>query len=533
MKTPINTSSSSFVFPSHWTVFGPVSWDCPEPEFSGLQAVPAELTIGGRSLSARTAAFDVEHRLDLGALLGGAGEGKTAYALASVESAGDAEVTFGAGADWWMKWWVNGEAVCDTTEVGNWVAPSPLNRRFAARLRPGRNLVAVKVVSGGGGFALAACGPRELRTLDAQREAKRDAMLARGISFLFESGRNGYFACRIPSLLATKAGTLLAFCEGRLHSGDDHGAIHLLLRRSEDGGRTWSRPQIIWEDGLNTCGNPCPVQDQTTGTIWLAANWNRAGRHSEEYFDAYDTRYVRLLASNDDGRTWLAPRDITPAVKRPNWGWYGMGPGIGIQLRTGPHRGRLVIPCNHTEFEPRPIRMYSHVIYSNDHGRNWQLGGNSPLDGMDESQVAELSGGRLMLNMRCAGSAPDCRGIAISADGGLTWDAMRRDDALVEPAGGCQGSILRLPDGRLLFSNPASRKRERLTVRMSGDEGVSWTETAVLHAGPSGYSSLCALPDGRIACLFECGITHPYETLAFTTFPLEGSPEPCPAARGA
>ncbi len=512
-------------FPREWAAFGPVGRDSPEPDFVGMREVPAELIIAGQRLPACRAAFDAEHRLDLGALLGGAAEGKTAYALATVDSAADAEVTFGAGADWWMKWRVNGEVVCDTTEIGNWVVPSPVTRRFRARLKPDRNLIAVKVVSGGGGFVLAACGPCELRTLDAQREAQRDAMRAQGISFLFESGRDGYFACRIPSLLATRAGTLLAFCEGRVNDGYDQSAIHLLLRRSEDGGHTWSRPQIVWEDGGNTCGNPCPVQDADTGTIWLAANWNRAGRHSEEYFGAYDTRYVRLLASDDDGRTWSAPRDITAAVKRSNWGWYAMGPGIGIQLRQGPHRGRLVIPCNHTEFEPRPIRMYSHVIYSDDHGRSWQLGGRSPQDGMNESQVAELRDGRLLLNMRHHGSAPDCRGVAISGDGGLTWNAMRRDDALVEPAGGCQGSLIRLPDGRLLFSNPASRRREHLTVRASDDDGASWAIIAVLHEGPAAYSSLAALPDGRAACLFESGISHPYETIAFATLSVDRARE--------
>ena len=520
MKNHLDMSSIDLVFPSVWTVFGPAKWSSPEPNFSDMRELPAELIIEGQNLTAQVAAFDAEHRLDLGALLGGAEEGKTAYVLAIVESAEDIEVTFGAGADWWMKWWVNGEVVCDTTEVGNWVAPSPMIRRITARLKPGRNLIAVKVVSGGVGFLLAACGPRELRTLGALREAKREAMRKRGISFLFESGRDGYFACLIPALLATKAGTLLAFCEGRVNDGYDQGSIHLLLRRSEDGGRTWSPAQIVWEDGKNTCGNPCPVQDADTGTIWLTANWNRAGRHSEEYFGAYDTRYVRLLASDDDGRTWSEPRDITPTVKHPNWGWYAMGPGIGIQLRQGAHRGRIVIPCNHTEFEPRPIRMFSHVIYSDDHGRTWHLGGSSPLGGFNESQIAELSGGRIMLNMRHDGPEPDCRGVAISEDGGLTWDADRRDTTLVEPAGGCQGSIIRLQDGRLLFSNPASRKRERLTVRVSSDEGVSWTETAVLHEGPAAYSCLASLPDGQIACLFECGITHPYETIAFTTLTL-------------
>jgi sialidase-1 len=510
-------SSIDFVFPTVWTVFGTVERNSPEPYLVGIRELPAELAIADERLTAQTAAFDAENRLNLGALLGGAEEGKTAYALAIVESAKDVEVTFGAGADWWMKWWVNGEVVCDTTEVGNWVVPSPLTRRFTVQLKPGRNLIAVKVVSGGVGFLLAACGPRELRTLDLQREAKRNAMRTRGLSFLFESGRDGYFTCRIPALLATKAGTLLAFCEGRLHSGDDHGSIHLLLRRSEDGGRTWSPAQIVWEDWKNTCGNPCPVQDADTGTIWLSVNWNRAGRHSEEYFGACDTRYVRLLSSDDDGRTWSEPLDITPAVKRPDWGWYAMGPGVGIQIQQGPQRGRLLIPCNHTEFEPLPIRMFSHVIYSDDHGHSWHLGGSSPMGGFDECQVTEISGGRLMLNMRHYGPAPDCRGVAISADGGMTWDAVRRDEALVEPAGGCQGSIIRLPDGRLLFSNPASRKRERLTVRVSSNYGVSWTETAVLHEGPAAYSCLASLPDGRIACLFECGIMHPYETIAFTT----------------
>lgn len=530
MKNHLDTSYIDLVFPTVWTVFGAVKRNSPEPDFHALRELPTELAIGGERLPARPAVFDAEHRLDLGTLLGGAEEGKTAYLLANCVADREMEAMLGAGADWWMKWWINGEVVCDTTETGNWVAPSPLTRRFTARLKPGPNLIAVKVVSGGGGFVLAACGPRELRTLDAQREAKRDAMRRRGISFLFESGRDGYFACRIPALLATKVGTLLAFCEGRVNDGYDHGAIHLLLRRSEDGGRTWSHRQIVWEDGANTCGNPCPVQDVATGTIWLAANWNRAGRHSEEYFGAYDTRYVRMLSSDDDGRTWSPPRDITSAVKRPNWGWYAMGPGTGIQIRQGPHRGRLVIPCNHSEFGDGPVRLYSHVIYSDDHGRSWRLGGQTSEDGFDECQATELGDGRLMLNMRHFGAVPDCRGVAISTDGGLTWDAVRREAVLVEPAGGCQGSIIRLPDGRLLFSNPASRKRERMTVRVSDNDGGSWTDAAVLHEGPAAYSSLAALADGRIACLYESGCEHPYQTIAYAAlsldfFKLTDSPE--------
>ena len=120
---------------------------------------------------------------------------------------------------------------------------------------------------------------------------------------VFVSGTDGYHTYRIPALLVTRAGTALAFCEGRRHDGRDHGEIALLVKRSEDRGRTWSEQEVVWEDAPNTCGNPCPVQDSTTGAIWLAANWNRPGRSSGEYFRAYDTRYVFVLVSEDDGHT--------------------------------------------------------------------------------------------------------------------------------------------------------------------------------------------------------------------------------------
>ncbi len=515
--TPVDAATKTGAFPTDWVAYGPVERDSPEPDLTGLRMPPPQLIVGGRSLAARKVVFDAHHRLDLGALMGGAGEGKTAYVMACMHDAAAGETSLGAGADWWMKWWVNGRVVCDTTALGNWVPPHPLNRTFPVRLQTGDNLVAVKIVSGGGGFVLAACGPHERRALDARREAAHTAMRERGVDVLFESGRDGYFAYRIPSLLATHAGALLAFCEGRVNDGYDHGRIHLLLRRSEDGGRSWSDPQVVWEDGPNTCGNPCPVQDRATGTIWLAANWNRAGGDSASYFDAYDTRYVHVLASDDDGRTWTSPRDITADVKRTNWGWYATGPGTGIQLRQGPCQGRLVIPCNHTAFDPRPVRMVSHVIYSDDHGKTWQLGGSVPMHGCNESQVAELRDGGVMINMRQDGKAEAGRGVAVSTDGCLSWGPVRHDPTLAEPAGGCQGSLVRLANGRLVFSNPASRRRERMTVRVSDDDGVSWSDVAVLHEGPSAYSSLAGRPDGRVACLFECGVIHPYETIAVAT----------------
>lgn len=345
-------------------------------------------------------------------------------------------------------------------------------------------------------------------------------------SDIFVSGTQGYDTYRIPALLVTGAGTVLAFCEGRVNDAGDHGTIHVLLKRSEDQGRSWSEQQVVWEDGANTCGNPCPVQDSATGTIWLPANWNRPGGRSEEYFKAYDTRYVYMLSSQDDGRSWSRPCDITPQVKRKDWGWYTMGPCSGIELQGGPHRGRLVIPCCHTEVGEGERPMFSHVIYSDDHGESWVLGGRTD-EGCSESQVAELNDGRLMLNMRhyppVSDAGANCRRVSISADGGDSWSAVQFEPAQPEPYEGCQGSLIRSMRGtggragELLFSNPASSRatRECMTVKKSSDDGVTWSTVAVLHEGPAAYSSLATLADGRIACLYERGADDAYEKITF------------------
>lgn len=346
---------------------------------------------------------------------------------------------------------------------------------------------------------------------------------------IFVSGTQGYHTYRIPALLVTRAGTLLAFCEGRVNDAGDHGRIHLLLRRSEDNGRSWSRQQVVWEDGPNTCGNPCPVEDSATGTIWLPANWNRPGQRSEYYFNAYDTRYVYMLSSQNDGRTWSRPCDITLQVKRKNWGWYATGPCTGIELQRGPHRGRLLVPCCHTEVGQGARPMFSHVIYSDDHGKSWLLGGRT-AEGCSESQAAELNDGRLMLNIRhyppVSDVAANCRRVSISVDGGDSWSPVQYEQRQPEPYEGCQGSVIRSKRGtaanaeHLLFSNPASSTgtRERLTVRKSSDDGTTWSTVAVLHAGPAAYSSLATLKDGRIACLYERGTVHAHEKITFAAF---------------
>jgi sialidase-1 len=315
----------------------------------------------------------------------------------------------------------------------------------------------------------------------------------------------------------TPAGTVLAFCEGRKANRADHGDVDLVLKRSNDGGRSWGPLELVYEEGgtaKTTIGNPCPVVDATTRTIWLPFCRDNDG--------------VFVTHSSDDGKTWSKAVDITADVKRPDWSWYATGPGVGIQLQTGPHRGRLVIPCDHREKINGQDVMFSHVFYSDDHGQSWKLGGSVDRH-TDECQVAELNDGRLMINMRNywgktakVKERGGMRAVAFSTDGGTSWSPLEFHRALVEPI--CQASLLRVnaqPKGasRLLFSNPASAtERRNLTVRLSEDDGRTWAIAKVLHEGPSAYSCLTVLPDRTIGCLFEAGRDNAYERIVFARF---------------
>ena len=330
---------------------------------------------------------------------------------------------------------------------------------------------------------------------------------------VFQAGEGGYHTYRIPSVIAARNGTLLAFAEARREGAADAGDIDLVLRRSRDGGATWSPLQVIGDNGPNTFGNPCPVLDRTTGALWLLTTQNRGTDREKDIIagTSQGSRTVWVLKSTDDGDTWSAPVEITAAAKQPDWTWYATGPGIGIQTKSG----RLVIPANHAERGTGVHR--SHIVYSDDGGVRWQLGASADA-GTNESQIAELSDGRLLLNMRNHPPKPEnVRMVAISRDGGQTLSEAAPDRALIEPP--AQASLLAIPvaDGRrrLLFANPASARRERLTVRISDDDGATWPIARVVHEGPAAYSSLVALPDAAIGLLFERGDRSPYERITF------------------
>lgn len=344
---------------------------------------------------------------------------------------------------------------------------------------------------------------------------------------LFISGEGGYHTYRIPSIIRTIAGTLLAFCEGRKGGASDTGDVDLLLRRSTDGGLTWGPVQVIWDDKGNTCGNPCPVVDETTGQVWLLMTHN-LGLDNEKAIvagTAQGTRTVWVTHSGDDGLTWATPREITHRVKRRGWTWYATGPGVGIQLRHGKYKGRLVIPCDHKMLGDA-VGYRSHVIYSDDHGTTWRLGGVTG-DGSNECQVIERRDGSLLLNMRRAENRSAVyRLLSDSRDGGETWSPFRHDEKLVEPR--CQASLVRLTPSDavdapiVLFSNPASEKdRVQMTVRLSEDDGQTWVTSRMLHAGPSAYSCLVPLDPNHAACLYEKGVESPYESIVFAQFSVD------------
>jgi len=340
---------------------------------------------------------------------------------------------------------------------------------------------------------------------------------------VFVSGTEGYHTFRIPAIVTTAKGTILAICEGRKGGGGDSGDIDIVLKRSADNGQTWSELQVVADHETNTIGNPCPVIDRSTGRIWLPLTWNLGTDHERQIMagTSEDVRRAYITFSDDDGVTWAPIKDISETARQPHWRWYATGPGTGIQLTRGQHKGRLVIPANHSDHSDPNLHPYrSHVLISDDHGKTWKIGG--VLDEKtNESTVVELADGRLLENMRSY-HGKNRRAIATSDNGGQTWSKVALDETLIEPV--CQANVLRytFPEGnekgRILFSNPASTARVMMTVRISYDEGQTWPVAKLIYAGSAAYSCMTVLPDKSIGLFYE---RDGYKRITFARFDLE------------
>jgi sialidase-1 len=346
-------------------------------------------------------------------------------------------------------------------------------------------------------------------------------------SDMYMAGEDGYESFRIPVLLATPGSSLLAMCEARSYARGDWVSIDILLRRSTDGGKTWSSPcevakvagphrknpvalaQKLADPSAVTQNNPLLIADAKTGAIHLL--------FCQEYMRCFYRR------SDDDGQKFSEPVEITAAFERfrehYNWKVLATGPGHGVQLASG----RLVVPVwlstgmgGHAH---RPSSIAT--IYSDDQGESWQCGDivageSDPLVNPSESVAVELADGRVLLNIRSEAKNRR-RAIAISPDGATHWMRPEFDDELVDPI--CMASICRfskVSDGgknRLLFSNPENlkridgkikpgknRDRRNLTIKLSYNEGQSWPVAKTLEMGRSAYSDLAVGPDGTHSC---------------------------------
>ena len=341
-------------------------------------------------------------------------------------------------------------------------------------------------------------------------------------SLVFKSGEGGYASYRIPAIIKAPGGDLLSFCEGRVNNAGDFGNIDIVMKRSLDGGATWSSLQIVVDADSLQAGNPAPVVD------WLDPNYpggriflfyNTGNNHEGEVRRGKGERMVWYITSTDNGKTWSAPVDISSQVHRhgttDDWRSYANTPGHALQLTRGVYAGRLFVPANHSEGAPKNrFEDYrAHAFYSDDHGKSFVLSQSVSVPGGNESIAAELSNNQVLLNSRNQRGDKKERLISISKNGGESWDTTFFDAALVDLV--CQGSVLnigwRKNKAVLAFSNAASQsKRDSLTVRISLNEGGTWNHSLLIDNNQTGrkgdytaYSDLVLLNKKKLGVLYE------------------------------
>jgi len=352
-------------------------------------------------------------------------------------------------------------------------------------------------------------------------------------SVIYTSGQEGHKTYRIPAIIKNKQGHLLAFAEGRVNGSGDFGDINIVLKISRDQGSTWSALATLVDFQDLQAGNPTPVLDESDprfpkGRLFLF--YNTGNNHENEIREGKGLREVWYITSTDGGLTWSSAVNITSQVHRPNqpswnsaytfkedWRHYANGPGHAMQFNQGPHAGRILIAANHSE-GPRGERgsdYRAHAFYSDDHGDTFHLGASIAIPGSNESSATEISGGKLLMNIRNQRGDIRQRIIGLSDDGGATWKETYFDPQLPDPI--CQGSILTIAQKKgpftLAFSNAADIKnRDNLTIRISQDDGRTWPITIPVDNGASAgespkdftaYSDLVLLDYKHLGIVYE------------------------------
>lgn len=339
---------------------------------------------------------------------------------------------------------------------------------------------------------------------------------------VFVSGTEGYKSFRIPAIIKAKNGDLLAFCEGRVNGGGDFGNIKIVLKRSNDDGKTWSDLQIVASNDSLQAGNPAPVVDLTDprfpqGRIFLF--YNTGNGHEMELRKGKGHRDVFYKTSTDNGKTWSEATDITLQVNRihqpeinplwnfkEDWRTYANTPGHALQFDERKYKGRIYIAANHSSGDPKPeLRDYkAHGYYTDDHGATFHLSETVPFEGSNESTAAQLSNNSLMMNSR--NQTGKYRIVSLSKDGGENWDTTFVDHNLPDPI--CEGSLLNIgtKHGKSVLAfcnNDDTNSRDSLTLQISFDEGKTWEKKFLIEPKNTGYSDIVKNSRKKIGVLYE------------------------------
>ncbi|AVH55440.1 MULTISPECIES: sialidase family protein [Streptomyces] len=349
---------------------------------------------------------------------------------------------------------------------------------------------------------------------------------------LFKASQDPGYACfRIPAVVKTTKGTLLAFAEGRVLNCGDAADIDIVVKRSTDGGRTWGPLQIVNEGGGDTHGNPAPVVDRKTGRILLAETYN-TGRTDSGSCSVPCDRTPHLQYSDDDGLTWSQPRDLSGEILPPRWNsWYATGPVHGIQLTRGKHAGRLVFGVNTETWNgSRVTANHAALITSDDGGDHWEIGATDswPIadDGTFRQKPSEMTltertdGSVLVSGREQDGTDLGHRTQAVSRDGGDSFTApfVGLPDLYTPQV---QGSSIRLGD-RILLACPGDPDRRRtMMIRSSYDGGRTWDSVdrgTVVTTDWSGYSDMVHIGGDTLGLMYEGGPVDARDEIRFARF---------------